>query len=222
MKDLKQIALVITPKWLLDLYFEEKAKTEYAKWEKQNRPIPPSHAVKKFTIREYQKKSGYNILVETGTYQGMMVFAQLNYFKNIYSIELAEYYYNRACKIFKKHNKVHLLQGDSSIELGNILKDLSEPVIFWLDGHYSGEKTAKGTTNCPIWAEIEHIVNHHFPHIILIDDARCFIGENDYPTIEELRQYFMDKGICDSFEVKDDIIRIILKERKTGIVSDFL
>jgi hypothetical protein len=147
-----------------------------------------------------------------------MVFAQLNYFDIIYSVELSESLYKKAVYRFKKYTKVRLYQGDSANVLGEIVKDLTKPAIFWLDGHYSGGETAKGEKECPIWAELEHILNHHLPHILLIDDARCFIGQGDYPTIDELQQYFEKKKRTYSFEVKDDVIRVILK----GETSNFL
>ncbi|MDR1919199.1 MAG: hypothetical protein LBQ65_06090 [Tannerellaceae bacterium] len=207
---LRQMILNLTPKLVLDAFYEKKRKFEYRKWEKAGKPIPPPHAVKKTAIREYQTTYGYRILIETGTYYGAMIYAQLNYFDLIYSIELSKELYEKATKRFKKYNKVHLYHGDSATELGNIMKDIVEPVIFWLDGHYSGGETAKGKKECPIMDELEHILSQSQPHIILIDDARCFIGENDYPTIEELQQYLTKKKINHSFEVKDDIIRITL------------
>jgi hypothetical protein len=41
---------------------------------------------------------------------------------------------------------------------------------------------------------------------LLIDDARCFNGEGDYPTINELKGYIKDKNENYKLEVKDDII----------------
>ena len=90
---------------------------DYKKWETGGKPVPPPHAIKKITIRAYQKQSNYNVLVETRTYYGDMVFAQMNYFGAIYSIELSSYFYNRAVKRFKKYDNVHLFYGDSSNEL---------------------------------------------------------------------------------------------------------
>jgi len=199
------------PKFFINWYEEKKMVVDYQKWEKLGRPTPPPHVVKRIVIREYQKESNCNILVETGTYYGDMIYAQMNYFKSIYSIELSPYFYNRAVKRFKKYKNIHLIQGDSATKLSSVLQTISEPVIFWLDGHYSGGKTAKGNVECPIWAELNQIVFQGFTHIILIDDARCFTGEQDYPTIEELRSYFTTINISYSFEVKDDIIRIVLK-----------
>lgn len=46
-------------------------------------------------------------------------------------------------------------------------------------------------------------------HVILIDDARCFGTESDYPTIEELRLSVSKLFPDSTFELADDIIRII-------------
>jgi hypothetical protein len=183
------------PKFFIDWYEEKKIIAEYQKWEKAGRPSLPPHALKKITIREYQQQSNYKILIETGTFYGDMIYAQMNYFKTIYSIELSPYFYNRAVKRFKTYKNIHLYYGDSATELGTVLTNISEPAIFWLDGHYSGGKTAKGNTECPIWEELNHIMTQRLPHIILIDDARCFVGNQDYPTIEQIQHYLTNKNI---------------------------
>ena len=139
-----------------------------------------------------------------------MVYAQLNCFDSIYSIELSEFLYKKAIKRFNTQKKVCLYNGDSGKMLGKIAETITEPAVFWLDGHYSGGITAKGETECPIMAELAVIVNQKLPHVILIDDARLFTGENDYPTIDELRQFFTNKAVPFSLAVQHDIIRIEL------------
>jgi len=49
-----------------------------------------------------------------------------------------------------------------------------------------------------------------FNHILLIDDARCFIGEGDYPTIDQLTEYVRSKNENYKVEVKNDIIRYVI------------
>lgn len=176
--------------------------------EKNGRPIPPPHLIKQQIIKDYQSKSKYKILVESGTYYGYMIYAQKDNFKKIYSIELSEQLYKLAANRFKKYNHINILEGDSGKVLKNILAEINEPIIFWLDGHYSAGVTAKGDRNCPILEEIDAIFSGPIlPHILLIDDARCFIGENDYPTIEQLSSYIANKNVKFKFSVEDDIIR---------------
>lgn len=44
-------------------------------------------------------------------------------------------------------------------------------------------------------------------HILLIDDARRFIGQHDYPTLESLERFVVKNHPNRISEVKDDIIR---------------
>jgi len=201
--------------YMLPLYCQRNIqnlihKRELKKWIQNGRPVPPPHLIKQLTIKEYQKKYDIQTLVETGTYLGDMIVAQLPNFIKIISIELSEELYYRAVKRFRRCSKVNIIQGDSGKVLHNIIHELKTPAIFWLDGHYSAGITAKGEKNCPIYGELEAIFVSPLNHILLIDDARCFDGSNDYPTIGELQQYFIDKNIIHSFSIKDDVIRIVL------------
>jgi hypothetical protein len=90
-----------------------------------------------------------------------------------------------------------------------ILSRINKPCLFWLDGHYSAGGTAKGEKNTPIMEELTAIHFHPVKnHIILIDDAREFYGENDYPTIQELRDFCGKMFPDHDFKIKDDIIQI--------------
>jgi hypothetical protein len=167
----------------------------------------PPHVFKQNTIVEFQKKSGIDILVETGTYLGDMVEAQKKFFQKIYSIELSIMLYKKAKKRFKRDANVEIIQGDSGRMLSQIVNQLDRPAIFWLDGHYSGNITAKGDKECPVFEELDAIFNGKIKnHILLIDDARCFVGQGDYPTIDELAKYIAGKNLGYKLEIKKDII----------------
>jgi len=101
------------------------------------------------------------------------------------------------------------MYGDSTDILPEILVKIEQPCLFWLDAHYSGGVTAKGKKETPILQEIQYILNHHIDrHIILIDDARCFNGQNDYPTMQALRDMILSYHSDWFFEVENDVIRI--------------
>jgi hypothetical protein len=142
-----------------------------------------------------------------------MVEAQKNNFEKIISIELGDDLYSNAKIRFKKNKNIIILKGDSGKILPTILSDLKDPAIFWLDGHYSAGVTAKGEKDCPIFEELNSIFqSKKFNHILLIDDARCFNGEGDYPTIEKLIEYVKSKNENYQVEVKNDIIRFLIQE----------
>jgi hypothetical protein len=159
-------------------------------WKRNGKPIPPPQLIKKLLIDEVRKVSGYAVFIETGTYRGDMIKAHLKNFQKVYSIELSKALWAQAQKRFEKIKHVTILQGDSSYVLSDLLEKVDEPAIFWLDGHYSGGVTALGELECPIYKELDAIFRSKVKcNAVLIDDARCFIGKNDYPTLRELISY---------------------------------
>lgn len=201
----------ILPQFALNYLNKMRDKKQLDQWIIRGFPIPPPHIVKQTIIAEYQEESGYNILIETGTYLGDMVEAQKTRFKKIVSIELAIELFKKAQKRFKNDKNVLIVQGDSGKELGEVLKTIYEPAIFWLDGHYSEGFTAKGFKECPIFEELDSIFNAaSFNHILLIDDAKDFTGNGDYPKIAEITDYIMSKNPKYEVEVKHNIIRYVI------------
>lgn len=166
--------------------------------------------MKQKAIKEYGKFHNAKILVETGTFRGDMIHAQKNNFKKIYSIELNESLYNMAVKRFNRQKHIKIYLGDSSKTLKEIIPELDEKSVFWLDAHYSGGVTSKGDKESPILEELKIILSSKINHVILIDDAREFIGERDYPSIEELKKFIFKKNPDCKIEIKNDLIRIIL------------
>ena len=180
-------------------------------WERQGRPSPPPHIVKEELIRDYAKTFKTNVLIETGTYLGDMVHAMKKSFSRIVSFELDQQLAVQARERFAADKQVEIVQGDSGKRLGDYLKTINEACLFWLDGHYSGGITAKGNLETPIKNELQSILSHPVAgHVILIDDARCFTGENDYPTVEELQQFVKTHKPELKFAVDTDVIRIHL------------
>lgn len=176
-------------------------------WTLLGKPIPPPHAYKQSVVSGHGKKFKANTLIESGTYRGDMVFGVRNKFNKIISIELSDYYFKHATKRFKGYKNIKIIKGDSGKEIEKLLNDTKSACVFWLDGHYSAGFTAKGSLNTPIINELKSILSHKIKsHVILIDDARCFIGKDDYPKISEIRNII--QGSNYHLEVKNDIIRI--------------
>jgi hypothetical protein len=150
---------------------------------------PAPHPIKQRTVRKYASKHRLRILVETGTFYGDMVAAMLHDFDLIYSIELSEALYRKAVRRFRDYSHVRLIHGDSAEELGKLVGTLPGPALFWLDGHFSGGVTARGSADTPIFAELLHIRSSAHPHVVLIDDARCFGTDPVYPKMSELQTF---------------------------------
>ena len=188
-----------------------KDQRAIARWEAEGRPAPPPHAVKRRNILRYRDELGLKILVETGTYKGDMVEAMKGEFDQVYSIELADHFYEAAVERFKVDANVEILHGDSGQVVEELMPRLNQPSLFWLDGHYSAGNTARGDKDTPVMEELEHIFS--VPDIrcaILIDDARCFEGDSDqiYPSTDEVRALVSKHRPDWKVEVDDDSIRI--------------
>jgi len=199
--------------WLKEnLIGKEEFRVLAFEWQRFGEPTARPHILKQRTIAEYQKKYNCQILVETGTYRGDMIFAQLNNFKEIYSIELNIPLWEAAKKRFSQQPSIKLLQGDSGKVLHELISKLQAPTLFWLDGHYCGTETSKGELECPIYGELNAIFNSPITHTILIDDARYFVGKRDYPTIPELREFVEKTDKRYTMSISEDII--ILEAKK--------
>lgn len=170
-------------------------------WRLKGSPRPRvPHMVKQFAVREYARRFQIPVLVETGTQFGQMIGAMANDFREIYSIELDDTNYALAVKNFARQTHIHLLHGDSAVELPKLLQSISEPCVFWLDGH--SDKT-------PIMDELRAVFAHGQPrHVILIDDAHCFGSSKFYPVIDAVKELTARLWPGAAVEVRDNIIRI--------------
>jgi hypothetical protein len=174
------------------------------RWEREGRPPPPPPEVKRKTLRSYARSYGLRTFVETGTFMGDTSEAMRPHVERVITIELSSELAQRARQRFAQHPAVRVLEGDSGRLLPELLADLEEPALFWLDGHYSEGVTARGDEDTPVRAELRAILAHAVAgHVILIDDARDFTG-GVYPTVDEIRE----QAAPYDFEVRDDIIRL--------------
>lgn len=191
--------------------YEDRQKELVQLW-KNGAPenIEAPHFKKQEVILENQKACSARILIETGTYLGKMMEAMQPYFDKLISIEISEYLNNRAKKLFSAHSNLHFELGDSGVKMAEVIKNINEPVLFWLDGHYSGGITGMSDIETPIVAELRAIFSHPLAqqHIILIDDARLFNGDRDYPKFEELQDFVTRENINYQLTIKNDIIII--------------
>ncbi|MBN1898232.1 MAG: hypothetical protein JW827_05615 [Spirochaetes bacterium] len=170
--------------------------------------------MKQNIVKEYARKNTIRIFIETGTYLGNMINAVKRIFKTIHSIELDNHLALQAKKRFSRFSHITIWQGDSSKILPAILTGISEPCLFWLDAHYSGGVTARAEIDTPIKQELSHIFDHRIKdHVILIDDARYFIGKDSYPELDDLKKWVNQKCPDKEFYVKYDIIHIHKKNK---------
>jgi hypothetical protein len=215
MRQLVKQALQSTPVYhpIRNWDFKQRQQKALVEWQANGRPAPPPHAVKQQTLRTFAERFGIKVLVETGTYLGDMVEAMRDQFDQIYTIELSEELYKKAQKRFANASNVNLICGDSAVELANIVHQLNQPALFWLDGHYSCGITAQADKDTPIYEELSYILDApDLGHVIIIDDARAFGVDADYPTIAALSEFVRSKRPNLDISVQDDSIRITPKK----------
>ena len=160
-------------------------------------------------IKAEANRIGAEFLVETGTYLGDTVWYMRNDCAKIYSIEIQPDLAELARKRFKHLEHVDIITGDSSVELMKLIPDLNKPVLFWLDGHYSGGITGSGREECPLMSELAAIRSAKTILSIMIDDARCFGTEHGYPKLQEVLDYADNQFPEHRCRVENDVVFVV-------------
>jgi hypothetical protein len=185
---------------------------DYWYWIARGRPTRSPHLLKQKTVREYGTRFNLRTLVETGTYYGEMVAAMKRRFDHIYSIEFVPELAERAQKKFAGEAHIKILCGDSRKAVPEVLSLLSEPALFWLDAGYYGWIGKQGDQE-RLSSELESILSHSLPHIILLDDARGLTGRDGIPSVADVKNYVESSFPGRSVAVQYDILRITPGDR---------
>ena len=185
---------------------------DYWYWILRGRPARSPHLLKQKVVREYGDRFKLRTLVETGTYYGEMVAAMKNFFDHIYSIEYVSELAARATRKFSRDKHVRIFRGDSGVVIPEVLALLDGPALFWLDAGYYGWVGIRTKNNEQrLSAELDMILGHRYPHIILLDDARGLTGRDGIPSVDDVKSYVESTFPQRSVEVKYDIMRITLR-----------
>ena len=185
---------------------------DYWYWILRGRPARSPHLLKQKVVREYGEKFGLKTLVETGTYYGEMVAAMKSRFDRIYSIEYVPELAERATRKFAREGHIRIFCGDSRVVMPEVLALLKGPALFWLDaGYYGWVGVRSKASEQRLSAELEMILSHPYPHIVLLDDARGFTGKDGIPSIAEVKGDVESKFPQRSVRVEYDIMRVTLR-----------
>lgn len=167
-------------------------------------------------------RNGAKIFIESGLLEGYGVSKALESgFEETYSIEIDPESIKLATHNFKTNpewielargKKINFVLGDSSVKLGEVLSNINESCLIFLDAHFGA--VDRLNFNClPLMLELEAIKNHSVKnHTLIIDDIRLLRGNKNGDhlpwTIEELTNKILeinpnytityDNGFCEN------------------------
>jgi hypothetical protein len=123
----------------------------------------------------FKKRTSH--FIETGSWRGQGIeLAIKSGFDFIYSIELGLKFFEYCKYKFKNNPNVEIILGDSTFELPKLLNNnKNTSFTYWLDGHYSGDDTARGLKESPLIEELDSILKRNINgETIYIDDMRIY------------------------------------------------
>ncbi len=143
-----------------------------------------------------------DIFIETGLKRGEGIKSALLFknLKKIYSIEIYDKFIDTCKQSFIEDiqsNRLDLICGDSALELEKLIKNIDEPITYWLDAH--GGPLKNSINENPLLDEIHAINKNNKSCILLIDD----IGKPDY---KKLTNRNLDYDDVKQFLVNNDWI----------------
>lgn len=179
-----------------------KAMIQYPIWSLKKEG-PDNHYYKVNRIRKIAKNYKCTDFIETGTFYGQTIWKVKDIFSKVFSVEFYEPLYLYNIEQFKDNKNVKIFYGDSSVKLSEMVAQTNGKILFWLDGHYSGEGTGLSKKTSPIIEELDVIkASLKNDCCIVIDDKRLFNGTDGYPTYDETINKL--KGINPNFNLVQD------------------
>jgi hypothetical protein len=143
--------------------------------------------------------------IETGTGDGDTILWAADYFDHCITIELNYHFYRNVKKrVQEQHfDNVRCLQGDSETLLGETLCSLQgQSALVWLDAHWSPDRGRKPKARgiSPLLAELSACRQWGAKCVLMIDDARLFGNEDDWPQLSEVESFLRGAWAWDIVE----------------------
>lgn len=174
-----------------------------------------------YLISEFKKEIPIPLLVETGTAGGNSIKEAAKYFDECYTIELNE---DRPLYDLTLTN-VRWLSGNTIDVLPALVAgfvnyktdhkfDGYRYCVFWMDSHFDGDKPADSPyKDCYLLEELDIVSWYAQDAIVIIDDARLFMGNpphpnnpNEWPTIADIFAKFKSNFPYHFTTIVDDYI----------------
>jgi hypothetical protein len=139
-------------------------------------------------------------VVETGTFKGDTTEVLATLSNNVYTVEIDNELYEKACSRFKENKNIKLFNMPTSIFLDQNLSSIKQPIFLFLDAHSFERKWDEyGNTdsiNEPLIDELIIIANKKIKPIIAIHDFSVPVyycnGRNKGYTYESIEKYLIN------------------------------
>lgn len=162
---------------------------DFVYWQLRGKPPRPPHLAKQRLVKRYARQHELRILVEAGTYFGEMIDATRHDFEQIFSIEYEPKLAAQARRRFASLPHVHVLQGSSELLIPEVLAQVSQPALFWLDAGYCAWNGSFQDSS-RLLSELSAILSHRVrAHLVLIDDVVPFSGLDGTPDVQGLERH---------------------------------
>lgn len=130
--------------------------------------------------------NGKTNFVETGTYVGSSIRKVAGLFHSLKSVEASADLHSIAQHLLVSHANVELACGDARDFLKGIAQDFLNDSVIFLDAHYSTGITSRAFGICPVFDEINIILEKAPNAVVVVDDLRTMNGKRGYPTLQAL------------------------------------
>lgn len=173
-------------------------------------------------------KNAYPIphFIETGTFKGDTSYWASRFFHTVSTIENSDTLFRQAKEKYSHISNIHFYYGDTRVKLKEIISASNSASIFWLDAHWSGQKTYGENDECPLLDELEIINSSRFDHIVFIDDARLFLSPpplphviDNWPDITTILDVLQKTSKKRYIVITDDVILAVPYEMKSIVAS---
>jgi hypothetical protein len=144
---------------------------------------------KRKVLKEILSSKMIKTFVETGTYLGLTSKVASRIVLHVYTIELSKILFTSNLKKYSNYKNISFMYGQSEHELQKVLNmDLSFPICFFLDAHFSEGLTQKSNRESALELEVKSILNfvRDFPTVVIIDDFVALNGTNGYLSLDDV------------------------------------
>lgn len=162
-----------------------------------------------------RKHTNIKYFVETGTYKGDTTLMAAQHYSKVYTTEIVEELYKSSMKRAEEENvnNIQFMLGDSVELLKEIVPEVIEGAIFFIDAHISGHDSGwNQKQRVPLMEELNVILSHKLgPSVFIFDDLRFWKGKEkqvwdwEHISAQDVLKCFIDHGydICTFYEKND-------------------